>query len=251
MSVMAPAPWPRGPVEIGRSRQASSRDAVETAIAREFLTRSDRRFVLELGVGDGRLSSVIGGDAGRYVGIDVDRAALSKSRNRLAASKAPNLIQANAGRLPIADNSVSLAVLVRLLHWFPEPAPLLAEVRRVLIPGGHLLLSTDPRPTFATLAFDLWTHLRGTPDEASVTFSATPRVTIRVTVHPGHVATRPLLDRMLREGGFTTVARRGSGLESFPVFRLIPPKVFVRLAPMLGGLPWIPRDFLLLRVTKG
>jgi ArsR family transcriptional regulator len=42
--------------------------------------------------------------------------------------------------LPIGDASVEAATLILVLHHLPEPSTVLGEVRRVLEPGGRLLV---------------------------------------------------------------------------------------------------------------
>jgi ubiquinone/menaquinone biosynthesis C-methylase UbiE len=49
-------------------------------------------------------------------------------------------IQAEAGKLPLADASFEWVVCVNSFHNFRQPATALAEMRRVLRPGGSLVL---------------------------------------------------------------------------------------------------------------
>ena len=52
----------------------------------------------------------------------------------------PNAIVGDAGRLPFADGAFSLVVSSDTLEHFPDPASALAEARRVLAPGGSLVV---------------------------------------------------------------------------------------------------------------
>lgn len=47
-----------------------------------------------------------------------------------------------AGRLPLADGSFELVVAGEVIEHVPHPDRMLAEIRRVLVPGGALVLST-------------------------------------------------------------------------------------------------------------
>ena len=49
-------------------------------------------------------------------------------------------VQAEAGKLPLADSSFDGVVCANSFHYFRRPEAALAEVRRVLRPGGSLVL---------------------------------------------------------------------------------------------------------------
>lgn len=75
----------------------------------------------------------------RIVGADLSRGMLSQ-----AASNPPDdmvgWVQASSARLPLADSSFDLAISANSFHYFRSPLDALAEIRRVLRPGGHLVL---------------------------------------------------------------------------------------------------------------
>ena len=76
----------------------------------------------------------------------VEIVGIDESLPRLARAAARNfgsgvyLMQAGAGRLPLESSSLDAAVCSAALHCISEPAPMLAEMHRVLKPGGILLL---------------------------------------------------------------------------------------------------------------
>lgn len=75
----------------------------------------------------------------RYIGLDLNRAMLSRALKRAGhVSFAP--VQGDAQRLPFADASFDMAVLHLILAVVPEPAHCLAEVARVVQPGGQILV---------------------------------------------------------------------------------------------------------------
>ena len=104
---------------------------------------------LDVGCGTGALLEEVRarwpGAAG--VGVDLSLEMLAIARHRLPPTVA--LIAADAGRLPLADGSFDLATCTSALHHWPEPEVALAEVARVLRPGGRLVLTDwrddDPR----------------------------------------------------------------------------------------------------------
>lgn len=74
-----------------------------------------------------------------YVGLDLNRAMLRRALPRVRdADFAP--VQGDAQRLPFADASFDCAVLHLILAVVPEPAHCLAEVARILRPGGQVLV---------------------------------------------------------------------------------------------------------------
>ena len=52
--------------------------------------------------------------------------------------------QADFDRLPLADGAMDVAVLNGSLHYSPDPGRTLAEARRVLAPGGVLVVMDSP-----------------------------------------------------------------------------------------------------------
>jgi SAM-dependent methyltransferase len=76
------------------------------------------------------------------IGVDYDASALSEVRDRQAGAR---LLRGDATRLPLQDASIDLVVSFETLEHVPDAAALVAEIRRVLKPGGRLVLSTPNR----------------------------------------------------------------------------------------------------------
>ena len=97
---------------------------------------------LDLGCGNGRHAALLADTADRVVGLDASRALLTEAADRVGDSAA--LVQGDASRLPIATDSVDLAVYVATLHHLPTAADRRAsldDLARVLSPGGTALVS--------------------------------------------------------------------------------------------------------------
>jgi ubiquinone/menaquinone biosynthesis C-methylase UbiE len=108
--------------------------------------------VLELGVGSGlNLAFYDRERVTRVVGIDPSTALLDRARPRgSSAPVAVELLEAHAEAMPFGDGSFDSAVVTYALCSVDDPARALAEVRRVLRPGGELIfvehgLSPEPR----------------------------------------------------------------------------------------------------------
>ncbi len=96
---------------------------------------SSDKFVLDAGCGSARLSTWSKADV---VGLD-----FSPSVLRYARKRAGRLVQADlCGGAPFKDGVFDAAVSLNVLYALPDPDSALEEVRRVLKPGGQLILAT-------------------------------------------------------------------------------------------------------------
>lgn len=100
------------------------------------LSHADRDVdrVLDLGGGSGRASLALEDISERIV-VDVSRGMVRRARER-----GLDCVFGDAGRLPFGDESTDAVIIVDALHHFPDRAACLAEVERVLCPGGVLVV---------------------------------------------------------------------------------------------------------------
>ncbi|SIR71928.1 class I SAM-dependent methyltransferase [Natronorubrum thiooxidans] len=100
---------------------------------------------LDLGCGNCRHAELLAGHCKRVVGLDVSRGLLETGRERAREHGfAVALCQGDAARLPLAANSVDIAVYVATLHHLPTQRARrdsLDELARVLAPDGRALVS--------------------------------------------------------------------------------------------------------------
>jgi ubiquinone/menaquinone biosynthesis C-methylase UbiE len=110
--------------------------------------------VLDVGCGPGTdlpaLAAAVGPD-GTVTGVDRDLAMLAQARERTAALRTVGLPAGDAHALPVASGSVHRARADRVYQHLAEPARALAELHRVLRPGGLVALAD---PDWDTLAID-------------------------------------------------------------------------------------------------
>jgi SAM-dependent methyltransferase len=95
---------------------------------------------LDLGCGAGEFTALLAGAGAKAVGVDVAEAALARARARH-----PELdfrLTPIDGPLPLEDNAVDLAWCSEVIEHVADTARCLSDVRRVLAPGGRLLLTT-------------------------------------------------------------------------------------------------------------
>ncbi len=107
--------------------------------------RCTGRDVLEAGFGEGYGADLLAGVARRVTGVDYDESAVAHVRARYPRVDA---LQGNLAALPLPDASVDVVVNFQVVEHLWDQSQFVAECRRVLRPGGLLLMSTPNRITF-------------------------------------------------------------------------------------------------------
>ena len=123
--------------------------------------------VLDVGCGPGdvlvALSSDVG-PSGTAIGVDQSEAMLRVAQSRAGvAGSAAEFRRGNAAALEFADDSFDACRAERVLQWLSDPAAAVAELARVVRPGGRMVLTdTDWRSLLIDLpdrgAADLVMH---------------------------------------------------------------------------------------------
>ena len=107
---------------------------------RQWLGARARGRVLEVAVGTGLNLSYYPADT-QVTGVDLSPAMLAIARRRAAdLARAADLREGDAERLPFTDASFDTVVCALSLCSIADPAAAISEMRRVLGPGGRLLL---------------------------------------------------------------------------------------------------------------
>jgi SAM-dependent methyltransferase len=116
--------------------------AADFADRRAFLAGAVRAGdrALDLGSGAGDFTAALAEEGASAVGIEIAEAAVRRARSRhpgLDFRLAPI-----DGPLPLKDCSLDLVWCSEVIEHVADTGPWLSEVRRVLAPGGRLLLTT-------------------------------------------------------------------------------------------------------------
>lgn len=113
---------------------------VEAAILRAAPSEIDLMY--DLGTGTGRMLELLAGRYRRAVGIDSSREMLAVARAKLAAAGICNaqIRLGDIANLDPALGAADLVVLHQVLHYFDDPGRVLADLRRLLGPGGAVLI---------------------------------------------------------------------------------------------------------------
>jgi SAM-dependent methyltransferase len=123
-------------------------DVIEqrTIVLRSLALRPGQR-VLDIGCGPGLLLRELAqqvGPAGRAFGLDLSEPMLEVARRRCADLGHVEFATGDAAILPYEDASLDVVVTTQVYEYVPDIPGALAEVRRVLRPGGRVaILDTD------------------------------------------------------------------------------------------------------------
>jgi SAM-dependent methyltransferase len=95
---------------------------------------------LDIGCGAGEFTAAIAQAGAAAIGVDVAEAAVARARSRHPGVSF-DLVRFD-GPLPFDDGSFDLAWASEVIEHVADTARWLSEVRRVLAPGGRLLITT-------------------------------------------------------------------------------------------------------------
>ncbi|MFE9579601.1 class I SAM-dependent methyltransferase [Nocardia sp. NPDC006044] len=95
---------------------------------------------LDIGCGPGEITAALArtvGPTGLALGIDISESMLTRAAHRHRADNIA-FLRADAQRLPLRDNTVDAVTCIAGLQLIPDPIAAMAEMIRVLRPGGYL-----------------------------------------------------------------------------------------------------------------
>lgn len=117
----------------------------------EWLDVPQGGIALDVGSGPGNVTASLAraaGPDGLGLGVDISEPMLARAVRNEAGPQV-GFIKADAQRLPLRDKTIDVAVSTAVLQLVPDPAAALAEIARVLRPGGRLAVMV---PTAGRLA---------------------------------------------------------------------------------------------------
>jgi 2-polyprenyl-6-hydroxyphenyl methylase / 3-demethylubiquinone-9 3-methyltransferase len=171
--------------------------------------------VLDLGCAGGFMAEALATKGAQVTGIDPAAKAIDAARRHAQASGHPIRYDVGVGEaLPYADAAFDAVVCVDVLEHVADLPAVLAQVTRVLRPGGRFLFDTINRNLLArfatiTMAEDILRLLpRGTHDPA-------------MFIKPAELR-RGLTNAGLVPGLFTGLGPRGLNRRGDPVFGRLP-----------------------------
>lgn len=119
--------------------------------------------VADLGCGPGAHALALARRGYDVVGIDVSPRMVEVARARAARDEVDATFDVHdvGGPLRFADASLGGVLAVLVLQHLPHPAAFIAEIRRCLRPGGHLLITAPVRDAKSLRSQSLYWRLRG------------------------------------------------------------------------------------------
>jgi SAM-dependent methyltransferase len=105
------------------------------------------RRVLDAACGEGYGSFLLAGTAAHVTGVDLSAAAIAHARERYPRDNLA-FVTASVAQLPLAPASVDVIASFETIEHLRAQREMLAEFRRVLSPGGVLVISSPNRPVY-------------------------------------------------------------------------------------------------------
>jgi len=104
--------------------------------------------VLDAACGEGYGTFLLAEGARHIIGVDIAAEAVAHAEARY---RAPNLryVRGSCTALPLADDAVDLVASFETIEHLAEQTAMLAEFRRVLAPGGVLVISSPNKPVYS------------------------------------------------------------------------------------------------------
>jgi ubiquinone/menaquinone biosynthesis C-methylase UbiE len=116
--------------------------------------------VLDLACGEGYGSAFLARRAARVTGVDVSQHAIDHAKRTYASLGNVEFLVGSCARIPAPDSSFDVAVSFETLEHIQEQEQFVAELARVLTPGGILVISCPNKAEY--------TDKRGTRNEFHV-----------------------------------------------------------------------------------
>jgi SAM-dependent methyltransferase len=134
-------PWTEADAELHARLGAAIDPDRKVLTALEKIVPLSGKRIADVGTGIGHYPMLLARRTGRTYGIESDPSLLAEARRRAVGSHQPNIriVEGAPTSLPLRDGAVDI-VLTSLIEPDDTSLPAVAEARRVLRPGGRLIV---------------------------------------------------------------------------------------------------------------
>lgn len=117
------------------------------ALAKEFIKN---KIVLDIACGEGYGSNILAQDANSVIGVDIDQETITHAIKKYQ-KKNLSFLQGSVENIPCAPHSFDVIISFETLEHTAEHTKMLEEIKRVLKPGGILIISTPEKKAYTEL----------------------------------------------------------------------------------------------------
>lgn len=143
---------------VAEERYWFARHVVAYRLAAELARQRGAVHAVDAGCGEGYGLALLaeavraaapGARDARVTGIELDPAVAAHARQRYGTDPAIAVLEAELGAIPLEPGSADLIVLLQVIEHLHDVDGTLAELARLVRPGGTLVISTPNRRTFS------------------------------------------------------------------------------------------------------
>jgi demethylmenaquinone methyltransferase/2-methoxy-6-polyprenyl-1,4-benzoquinol methylase len=161
--------------------------------------------VLDVAAGTGTSSAALAKSGATVVAVDFSAGMIAEGRRRHTSIE---FVQADAEQLPFGDEEFDAVTISFGLRNINDPKAALAEMYRVLKPGGRVVVCEFSRPPFAPIRTGYYAYLGAVMPLVAKITSSNPAAYDYLAESIRQWADQGELSRWMRGVGFTRVAYR-------------------------------------------
>lgn len=107
-----------------------------------------KKRVLDLACGEGYGSNMLAKTAATVIGVDIDEASIIHAQKKYQRGNL-SFQQGRCENIPLPNHSVDIVVSFETIEHTDKQEEMLAEIKRVLIPGGILIISSPDKREYS------------------------------------------------------------------------------------------------------
>jgi SAM-dependent methyltransferase/glycosyltransferase involved in cell wall biosynthesis len=105
--------------------------------------------VLDIACGEGYGAAMLSKTAGSIIGVDIDEQVIEYAGSRYSDCQGLEFRRGSCDAIPLADDSVDVVTSFETIEHHDRHREMMLEIKRVLRPGGILIISSPNRPIYS------------------------------------------------------------------------------------------------------